>query len=289
MMNRKERRAAEHAARKADRKAGFPQPAAQPEPEPAPAPKKEISPEQLAANIRNAHLSHGPTSEAGQKKVSMNALKTGLTGVQVLLPTDDAALYEAHVRDYKNEFQPVGPEETHLLQSIIDTRWRLARIPGLETALLDLARRQLIKAEPALADNPSPLLEMQARIHLQKDLRNLHLQENRLVRRREREMKELRALQAARKTAEKTQGKKPEAAAAPAPAPEPEKNGIVFTPPVLDEFLAMLTRNPRRIHEGDARGHWRNPRSRRVTLKSNPVSRQLWDSCARCGAGLNRF
>ena len=62
----------------------------------------------------------------------MNALKTGLTGVQVLLPTDDAALYEAHVRDYKNEFQPVGPEETHLLQSIIDTRWRLARIPGLE-------------------------------------------------------------------------------------------------------------------------------------------------------------
>ncbi len=172
----------------------------------------------------------------------MNALKTGLTGVQVLLPTDDAALYEAHVRDYKNEFQPVGPEETHLLQSIIDTRWRLARIPGLETALLDLGRRQLIKQEPALADNPSPVLEMQARIHLQKDLRNLHLQENRLVRRREREMKELRELQAARKTAEKLQGKKADTASATAPPPPPQdKNGTVFTPPVLDEFLAMLT------------------------------------------------
>ncbi len=143
----------------------------------------------------------------------------------------DAALYETHVRDYKNKFQPVGPEETHLLQSIIDTRWLLARIPGLETALLDLGRRQLLKKEPALADNPSPVLEMQARIHLQKDLRNLHLQENRLVRRREREMKELRELQAARKTAEKLQGKKADA----------EKNGTVFTPPVLDEFLAMLT------------------------------------------------
>jgi len=97
-MNRKERRAADHAARKAAHKAGFHQPQAQPEP--VAAPKKEISPEQLAANIRNAHLSHGPTTEVGRKKVSMNALKTGLTGVQVLLPTDDAALYEARVRDY---------------------------------------------------------------------------------------------------------------------------------------------------------------------------------------------
>ena len=248
MMNRKDRRAAEHAARKAARKAGFPQPQAQPEPamptiepEPVAAPKKEISPEQLAANIRNAHLSHGPTTEAGRKKVSMNALKTGLTGVQVLLPTDDAALYEAHVRAYQNEFQPVGPEETHLLQSIIDTRWRLARIPGLETALLDLGRRQLINQEPALAGNAAPVLEMQARIHLQKDLRNLHLQENRLVRRREREMKELRELQAARRAAEKSQGKPAAATTAPPPPPSQEKNGTVFTPPVLDEFLAMLT------------------------------------------------
>jgi hypothetical protein len=129
MMNRKERRAADHAARKAAHKAGFHQPQAQPEP--VAAPKKEISPEQLAANIRNAHLSHGPTTEVGRKKVSMNALKTGLTGVQVLLPTDDAALYEARVRDYQNEFQPFGPEETHLLHSIIDSHLRLARIPDL--------------------------------------------------------------------------------------------------------------------------------------------------------------
>ena len=195
-----------------------------------------MSEAQLNANRANAQHSTGPTSEAGRKKISQNALKTGLTGAQVLLPTDDAARYEAHVRDYQNEFQPVGPEETHLLQSIIDTRWRLARIPGLESALLDLARRNLINEQPALADNPPIVLEMQARIHLERDLRNLHLQENRLVRRREREMKELRELQATRKAAKPAQAAEKKAAAAPQ-----TENGFVFTPPNLDDFLAILT------------------------------------------------
>ena len=246
LMTRKERRAAAaHAATASNTTPAEPVTAPSPSAETpnTETPQKPISEKQHQANCQNARLSHGPVTEEGRKKASMNALKTGLTGAQVLLPTDDAALYEAHVRDYKNEFNPVGPEETHLLQSIIDTRWRLARIPGLEYALLDLARRQLIKEEPALANNPAPVLEMQARIHLEKDLRNLHLQENRLVRRREREMKELRELQAARKSAEQqqqqqTKAKKSEPASAPATK---EENGFVFPPPLMDEFLAMLT------------------------------------------------
>jgi len=197
---------------------------------------KEISDAQLKANQANATHSTGPTSAAGLKKISLNALKTGLTGAQVLLPTEDAARYAAHVRDYQIEFQPAGPEETYLLQSIIDTRWRLARIPGLESALLDLARRNLVTEQPALADNPPLVLEMQARLHLDRDLRNLHLQENRLVRRREREMKELRGLQAARKAAKPAQAAEKKEA-----VPQKAENGFVFTPPNLDDFLAILT------------------------------------------------
>ncbi len=233
-MNRKERRDLDNAVRNAIRNVRSH--LADLTPDPAVDPKKEVSEAQLNANRANAQHSTGPTSEAGRKKISQNALKTGLTGAQVLLPTDDAARYEAHVRDYQNEFQPVGPEETHLLQSIIDTRWRLARIPGLESALLDLARRNLVNEQPALADNPPIVLEMQARIHLERDLRNLHLQENRLVRRREREMKELRELQATRKAAKPAQATEKKAAAAPQ-----AENGFVFTPPNLDDFLAILT------------------------------------------------
>jgi hypothetical protein len=253
MLNREQRRALDQAILNAKRQLAnlTPEPAVDsaanattttPAAEP---PEKEISDAQLKANQANAAHSTGPTSAAGRKKISLNALKTGLTGAQVLLPTDDADRYATHVRDYQNEFQPVGPEETHLLQSIIDCRWRITRIPGLESALLELARRSLINQEPGLANNPPPLLEMQARLHLDRDLRNLYLQENRLVRRREREMKEFRELQAVRKTAEQAKAKQAQpvktteptaAAAAPQAA-----NGFVFTPPNLDDFLAILT------------------------------------------------
>jgi hypothetical protein len=240
MLNRQQRRALDQAIDNAKRQLAdlTPEPAAEPS-------KKEISDAQLKANQANAAHSTGPTSEAGRKKISLNALKTGLTGAQVLLPTEDAARYEAHVREYQNEFQPVGPEETHLLQSIIDCRWRMARIPGLESALLELARRSLINQEPGLANNPAPLLEMQARLHLDRDLRNLNLQENRLVRRREREMTELRELQALRKTADQEQAKqaqvskKAEPTAASAAAQT--ANGFVFTAANLNDFLATLT------------------------------------------------
>jgi len=249
MMTRKERRAAEHATREADRKSGFPTPepvvantTEAEEPVTAPEVKPQISEAQLAANRANAQLSTGPTSEAGKKKVSQNALKTGLTGRQVLLPAEDGALYEAMVRDYQNHFLPVGPEEIALVQSIVDIRWRLDRYPGLESALLDLGRKLMLEIEPKLAGNPGPAFEMQIRSHYEKKFRNLELQENRLVRRRERETKELRELQAIRKAAEAEKGKaKPAEAAKPNAASAPTSNGFVFSPSQLADYLASLT------------------------------------------------
>jgi hypothetical protein len=249
MMTRKERRAAEHATRKADRKSGFPTPepvvantTEAEEPVTAPEVKSQISEAQLAANRANAQLSTGP-SAASLKKTSLNALKTGLTGRQVLLPGDDGALYEAMVRDYQNHFLPVGPEEIALVQSIIDTRWRLDRFPGLESALLDLGRQNMLEIEPKLAGNPGPAFEMQVRSHYEKKFRNLELQENRLVRRRERETKELRELQATRKAAEqdKAKAKSAEAAAKPNAASAPAQNGFVFSPSQIADYLASLT------------------------------------------------
>ena len=235
-MSRKQRRAQAFA----DRKQEQTQP--QPVEESMPEVKPEISAAQLAANRANAQKSSGPTSAAGLKKVSQNALKTGLTGQQVLLPYEDAALYEAMVRDYQNQFQPVGPEETALLQSIVDCRWRLARVPGLESALLDLGRRHLVRTEPGMADNPAVVLEMQVRLYYQKDFRNLHLQENRLARRREREMKELMALQAARKAQKQQQPQKNTVAAPQPPATvEPEENGFEFSASQIAPFLSELS------------------------------------------------
>ncbi len=206
MSDRSIRRAAERQALKDARKAAVRQAmqsSASPTPAAAaqqPETTSELSAARLAANRANAQFSSGPTSPIGKAVSSLNALKTGLTGVTVLLPSDDAAAYKSHILSYERLFTPVGPEESALTQSIADLRWRLNRIPALEYALLAIGQKELAATnEEFNRTGLTPILEMEIRRAYSKDFRNLQLQEARLSRRREKEMAELRALQAERK------------------------------------------------------------------------------------------
>jgi hypothetical protein len=163
-----------------------------------------ISEARLAANRENAQKSTGPVTEEGKAKACLNAVKHGLTGATVMFASaEDAKNYANHVADYRQQFQPVGREESALVQSIADIRWRLATIPVLELGILAMGSAELIdtNAEWAKPENQTKLA-LEVRRRHEKELRNLALQENRLARRREREMAELRALQAARKARE---------------------------------------------------------------------------------------
>jgi hypothetical protein len=155
-----------------------------------------ISEARLAANRANAQLSTGPTSETGKAKVCLNAVKSALTGRTVLLPSDDAAEYERHLAAYEKEFKPVGKAECDLLQSIADTAWRLLRIPALEFGIYAQGRIRFADSfnqyEEALR---SGLIEAEIYVQFEKQLRNLHLQEARLQRRRDKDMAEFRNLQ----------------------------------------------------------------------------------------------
>jgi hypothetical protein len=159
---------------------------------------------QINANRANAQHSTGPTSDAGKAKVSFNAVKTGLTGRAMILAPNEAAQYEALMLAYQKLYQPVSVEETALTQSIIDIVWRLDRIPALESSLLLIGRRELDEKNPRELSADPAEAEMQIRRHqdFAKDFRNLHLQETRLVRRRDRETAELRRLQNERKAKE---------------------------------------------------------------------------------------
>ena len=95
---------------------------------------------QIAANQKNAQLSTGPLSQSGKAKSSLNAVKSGLTGHTVLLPSEDAALYQAHVSEFEKHYAPVGDEECKLVQSLADTEWRLLRIPALEMGVYAIGR-----------------------------------------------------------------------------------------------------------------------------------------------------
>jgi hypothetical protein len=162
-----------------------------------------LSDARLAANRANAQHSTGPRTPEGKATVCLNAVKTGLTGRTVLLPFEDAASYKALLVEYERALQPVGVEERALVQSLVDCRWRLDRIPGLEMALLTLIRNEWIARDPKY-NNPvtAILTEMEIRRKHEKEFRNLQIQEARLARRRQKETAELFGLQRARKAKE---------------------------------------------------------------------------------------
>ena len=232
-MNRSQRRAAERLS--------SPAPAA------AAAPQPEISEARLAANRANAQHSTGPTTPSGKATVSLNAVKTGLTGRTVLLTSDDAVRYESLILRYQTEFKPVGPWEETLVQSITDTIWRLDRIPGILAAINNIGNTQLLKENPQLAalTPGSTNFEVLVRERYEKQIRNLELQENRLIRRRDKEMAELMRLQAARKTHEAEQLKQATQASLVARHQGQPFDlaalGFEFSAQRLDAHLARLT------------------------------------------------
>jgi hypothetical protein len=163
-----------------------------------------ISPAQLDANRANSQLSTGPKSSEGKAKSCLNAVKTGLTGRTVLLPSEDAEAYQQHLQDWFRELQPVSVREAALAQSLADNSWRVLRIPALEMAIYALGRIQFANQfdQEALSLRPG-LIELHTFLAYEKQLRNLQLQFARLHRQSEKDTAELRRLQEERKRKEK--------------------------------------------------------------------------------------
>ena len=160
-------------------------------------------------------LPGGPRTEEGKRISSLNAVKTGLTGRTVLLPTDDADAYTQHIASYQSAYKPEGLRETELVQSLADTQWRLARIPGLEYAIYAKGRREFAE-EYSCQDlsTRTQLIDLDVHLKYEKQLRNLQLQETRLLRRYNKELAELRTLQAERQPAPARRPAKTKAATA---------------------------------------------------------------------------
>jgi len=155
---------------------------------------------QLAANRTNAQLSTGPKTAEGKAKIAHNAVRNALTGATILLPTDDAAVYQQHVANTNAAWQPETHSEKLLVQSIADTEWRLQRIPALIAGVLALGRLQHADRFSDQPENIRPaLLEAFLEQTCSRDLRNLALQETRLRRHREKDIAELKQLQQQRR------------------------------------------------------------------------------------------
>jgi hypothetical protein len=69
----------------------------------------------------------------------LNALRHGLTGQLVVMPTEDLQAYQRHLTSFTDEYRPKGATESHLVPALADTSWRLNRVAALEANLLTLA------------------------------------------------------------------------------------------------------------------------------------------------------
>jgi hypothetical protein len=203
----------------------------------------QVSEAKRTANAANAQLSTGPTSPEGKVKSSLNAVKTGLTGRTVLLPTDDAAAYQHHIAEFEKEFQPVGARECALVQSVADTFWRLDRIPALEFAIYAKGRTEF--AGQFEHEDPSArptLIDLHTHLAYEKQIRNLQIQEARLHRRREKDLAELRDLQQERKKREaaalETAAQLYLAAKHDNRAFNPEDHGFEFSTAQIEAYVA---------------------------------------------------
>jgi hypothetical protein len=147
-------------------------------------------------NRQNAAHSRGPVTPEGKRRVSLNALRHGLTGQTVVLPSEDLAAYEKHCGQFHTELKPQGLLESKCVQTIADTYWRLDRIRAMENTLFGLAVFQEQEEETS----PDPLIQCalaQAKSLEQHSdlLTRLSLYEQRLNRTLEKAKAELRDLQ----------------------------------------------------------------------------------------------
>ena len=161
-----------------------------------PSSNRPITDAQLNANRENAQKSCGPTSPDGKAKSSLNALKTGLTGRTILLPTDDIDAYQQLVARTFTDLAPESDRERAIAQIIADTDWRLLRIAPLEASLWAVGFRKLGDLYPEETDpaNRTALIQGEVFTFYRRDFSNIALQERRLRSQRNADLAELLAL-----------------------------------------------------------------------------------------------
>ncbi len=90
------------------------------------------SPAQIQANRLNAQSSTGPTSVEGKAATRFNALKHGADAASKIIPGENPEQLAQLTRDYYDQFQPQGPTQIALVETIIQAEWNMLRFDRIE-------------------------------------------------------------------------------------------------------------------------------------------------------------
>jgi hypothetical protein len=96
------------------------------------------SQQQIDANRQNAQKSTGPKTPEGKAAVSQNALTHGLTAENACIKGEEMDEFDETRQSFEDEFKPVGPLQTLLVQQIVMAAWRLGRLRIIEGGLFQL-------------------------------------------------------------------------------------------------------------------------------------------------------
>ena len=103
-----------------------------------------------AINKENAQHSTGPVTPEGKRRSSMNALRHGLTGRVVVLPSEDLDAYQAFCKRIVDSLYVLTAIEIELAQTIAEQYWRLNRIRSIEEGIFALGFAE----SDAMAEHP---------------------------------------------------------------------------------------------------------------------------------------
>jgi len=101
---------------------------------------------QIEANRRNAQRSTGPVTDLGKAVAKFNSLKHGMTAVTTVLPYEDTDAYAEIRNSFQATYNPVNAVEAALVETIVNSYWRLLRIRRVEIATIKLGVRGLKQA-----------------------------------------------------------------------------------------------------------------------------------------------
>jgi len=183
----------------------------------------------------------------------MNAMRHGLTGRVVVLPSEDLKIYQAFCQDLMADLAPETALERQYAQTFCDTQWRLNRARSYEDSMLALGHFE--HADSLEGVDPNALAALTAAKFFQANSKafvNLSLYEQRLARQQKEALRQLQELQAARKAAEAPtrEAAIPTKAEPAKSTPDTPTRQFVFSPPEIagepqGQTCRVADQNPR--------------------------------------------
>ena len=143
--------------------------------------------------------STGPRTPAGKARSAVNALRHGLTGRVVVLPSEDMDAYYAFCAELSADLAPETALERQYAQTFCDTQWRLNRARSIEDSMLSLGHFEAAgDIDPGHPQVHAALTAARVFREDSKSFVNLSLYEQRLQRTLKESLRQLQELQTQR-------------------------------------------------------------------------------------------